>query len=139
MTLPPLTMDPAAELVGAASLLHRRVVDPRGRELGRIEDLMLDAEGGAVAYAVVAVGARAPAGSRVGAGGGSGRGEIKRFSLPWHLLRVLPAGGGIVADLNRDALAQSPGMSPRGAGGPLTRSSPPGGSSPAPPRRLGWP
>lgn len=92
--------DRSTATLGAGALLQAYVVDRRGAVLGWIEDLVLDADSGGVAYVVLVV---ESAGARA-----------KRFALPWHVLRFgggdLGHTGDVVADLDRTALERSPGL-----------------------------
>ncbi|NIR37748.1 MAG: PRC-barrel domain containing protein, partial [Actinobacteria bacterium] len=65
----------AARIVTADDLIGHEITTPDGRELGEIEDVIIDMADGAVAYVVM---------SR---GGVMGLGE-KYFAVPWHRLRV---------------------------------------------------
>jgi len=87
----PLPLLPATELRG------RAVHNAFGERLGRLEDLVLDLDGGCIAYAVLAF---------EGAGGG----EDKRFAIPWQALRVDAARDELVVDLERAALENAPGF-----------------------------
>lgn len=99
---------PAPAVLGIRALLHQPVLDTAGQTLGRIEDFILDAETGTVAYAVLVVSAL--------------HSPDKRFALPWHLLRKLPSSGAVMVDLDREALSRSPGMPFGGLESPSARS-----------------
>lgn len=63
---PPQTKDDASWLQAYASdLAGKRVVDPKGESLGRVEDLIVDVRRGAVQYAVVSFGGVAGLGEKL--------------------------------------------------------------------------
>ena len=61
--------------LGASTLIHDRVVNLDGEEIGRIEELMIDVTTGRVAYAVLSHGGILGIGSKL-------------FALPWSALTV---------------------------------------------------
>ncbi len=81
------------QLRAATSFYARTVVDPRGRVLGSISDLVLDLERGRIAYAVLAVGGFVGIGERL-------------FAVPWDALRA--CGQQFVLDRGQDALESAP-------------------------------
>ena len=80
-----------------STLLGNLVVDRDGREVGRIQELMVDPGNGRITYAVM---------SR---GGVLGMGE-KLVAVPWVSLELDPDHGRFFLDVDREKLAQAPGF-----------------------------
>jgi sporulation protein YlmC with PRC-barrel domain len=68
-----------------------------GETLGTISELMIDAERGGIAYAVLAY------------GGVLGVGE-KLFALPWRVFEVEPASGAVSLSIPRERFESLPGF-----------------------------
>jgi sporulation protein YlmC with PRC-barrel domain len=85
-----------AAIVAADVLEGGKIVDARGRELGTIEDIMIDVRGGAIAYAVMAC------------GGFLGLRE-ERLAVPWDALRLDEERQRFVLEIERDRIAPVPG------------------------------
>src|SRR5580704_14822976 len=70
--------DGARSISAASTLLGRRVLTAAGKELGNIEEIMLDLKDGRIAYAILSF---------------SGFPGIanKRFPVPWNALRIDPS------------------------------------------------
>lgn len=83
--------------LGATTLVHDRVVNLEGADIGRIEELMIDVTTGRVAYAVLSFG------GFFGIGG-------KLFALPWSALTVDEAKKRFVVNVTKDALDKMPGF-----------------------------
>ena len=83
--------------LGATSLVHDRVVNLSGEDLGAIEELMIDVTTGRVAYAVLAY------------GGFMGIGN-KLFALPWSALTVDEGKKRFVVNATKEALERMPGF-----------------------------
>ncbi|HEX8038173.1 MAG TPA: PRC-barrel domain-containing protein [Chryseosolibacter sp.] len=81
----------------ASSIISSRIQNPRGEDLGKIDNLMVNVHSGEVEYAVVEFG------SFLGIGG-------KLFAVPFNELRLNPENKTFV--LNRDIayLKNSPGF-----------------------------
>jgi sporulation protein YlmC with PRC-barrel domain len=94
--VPPLT---AAQLamydVRASEVIGKEVKDPRGEELGHIEDMVLDVATSRVRYAVLSYGGFLGFGSRFAA-------------FPLSLFRPAPQEGELLLDVERDALERAP-------------------------------
>ena len=60
----------------AAALLNSRVRNSAGEDLGKIEDIVIDAESGAIRYAILSIG---------------GLGDDKLFAIPWSSLSLSPS------------------------------------------------
>jgi sporulation protein YlmC with PRC-barrel domain len=83
--------------LGATSLVHDKVVNLAGEDIGRIEELMIDVTTGRIAYAVLSY------------GGFLGIGN-KLFALPWSGLTVDEEHRQLVFNVPRDALERLPGF-----------------------------
>jgi len=83
--------------LGAATLIHDRVVNLEGEAIGRIEELMIDVTTGRVAYAVLSF------------GGLLGL-HRKLFALPWSVLTVDEARKRFVVNVTREVLDRMPGF-----------------------------
>src|SRR3569623_2906303 len=66
---------PGPQVMAADTLQGDKVVNPKGENLGKIEDIMIDVASGRVAYAVLSF------------GGILGIGD-KLFAIPWHALTL---------------------------------------------------
>src|ERR1700741_3246431 len=78
-------------------VIGTKVVNPRGESLGKIEEVMIDAVPGRVAYAVLSF------------GGFLGMGD-KLFALPWSLLTVDEDQKCFVLDIDKKMLENAPGF-----------------------------
>src|SRR5690349_18565910 len=83
--------------LGASTLIHDKVVNLAGQDIGRIEGLMVDVTTGRVAYAVMSF------------GGFMGIGN-KLFALPWSSVTVDEAKKRFVVNVTRESLAEMPGF-----------------------------
>jgi sporulation protein YlmC with PRC-barrel domain len=83
--------------LGASTLIHDKVVNLSGQDIGRIEELMVDVTTGRVAYAVLSF------------GGFMGIGN-KLFALPWSALTVDEAKKRFVVNVTRESLEKMPGF-----------------------------
>ena len=100
-----LSNDDAAEqsaprdrrVVAATAVIGDRVRNPGGESLGKIEDIMLDPDTGAIAYAVLSF------------GGFLGMGN-KLFALPWRELKQNPADHEFILNVDRQVLESAPGF-----------------------------
>jgi len=85
--------------VSAGALQGDVVVDRRGEQVGTVEEIMIDAGTGRVAYVVMAC--------------CDGLGpRNKLLALPWSVLRVDEATRHFVCELGRETLAAAPGFDP---------------------------
>ena len=90
----------APDRIEAADALEGgRVVNPRGEDLGVIEEIMIDVPRGRVAYAVMACGLPELA--------------EKRVAVPWKDLTRDAEQGCFVLDSDRERLEQAPGLTYR--------------------------
>ena len=85
------------EVMAADMLEGDRVVNPRGEELGTIEEIMIDVQLGTVAYAVL---------SCLGLPGADDR----LFAVPWQALRLDAERHCFVLDAERARFEQAPGF-----------------------------
>jgi sporulation protein YlmC with PRC-barrel domain len=83
--------------LAASTLQGDRVVDPQGRDVGRVEAIMLDVQLGRVAYVVLSF------------GGFLGIGD-KLFAVPWSSLVVDEHNKRFVVDLTKEQLEKAPGF-----------------------------
>jgi sporulation protein YlmC with PRC-barrel domain len=83
--------------LGASTLKHDKVVNLEGRDIGRIEELMIDVVTGRVAYAVLSFG------GILGLGG-------KLFALPWPALTIDETHKRFVVNVDKQTLEQMQGF-----------------------------
>lgn len=87
----------AGRTLSSSSITGDTVVDAAGEKLGTIDDLMIELEGGTIAYAVLSV------------GGLFGMGD-KLFAIPWDALRVDTHEKQFVLNINKDKLENAEGF-----------------------------
>jgi len=87
----------AGSLLSGQKFLGRKVENPRGEGLGKIEDLMISADGGQIAYAVVSFGGVLSLGNKL-------------FAFPWSALRVDRSTKKVILDLDKKTLAKAHGF-----------------------------
>jgi len=99
--LPPKTADPVAQgprpLLRARSILQSKVMHPRGQRLGEIEEVVIDATAGAVAYVVLAFKEFPRPGE-------------KWFALPWQALQQSKGLGTFTLAVDPKVLEEAPGF-----------------------------
>jgi sporulation protein YlmC with PRC-barrel domain len=83
--------------LGASSLIHDRVVNLTGDDIGRIEELMIDVISGRVAYCVLSFG------GLLGLGG-------KLFAMPWSAITVDESKRRLLVNVSKDQLEKMPGF-----------------------------
>ena len=88
---------PTGSLLSGQKLLGRKVENPQGESLGRVEDLMISADGGRIAYAVVSFGGVLSLGNKL-------------FAVPWSLLHVDQPKKKVILDLDRKTLMKAHGF-----------------------------
>jgi len=81
----------------AKNLIGDPVVTPRGENLGKIEDLVIDPNSGRVDYAVLSF------------GGFLGVGD-KLFAVPLEAMRMSPEEKRFILDVDKERLKQAPGF-----------------------------
>lgn len=84
-------------VLSASTLIGDKVVNPRGEDLGKIEEFMLDLENGRIRYAVLSF------------GGLLGVGD-KLFAIPPEALRIDTENERVVLDIDRKRLENAPGF-----------------------------
>jgi sporulation protein YlmC with PRC-barrel domain len=85
----------AVQAVG--KVVGERVRLRAGDKLGKIEEVMVDAEEGRLSYAVISLDCSL------------GFGE-KLFAIPWTLLEIDPDGKGFLLEMDRQTLEEAPGF-----------------------------
>ena len=88
---------PGPEVMAADTLEGDKVVNPKGEDLGTIEDIMIDVQRGHVAYAVMSC------------GGFLGTGD-KLFAIPWNALTLDADRHCFVLDADRERFERAPGF-----------------------------
>lgn len=83
--------------LSAGTITGDNARNPDGDNLGTIEELVIDLQGGRVNYAVLA------------SGGFLGLGD-KYFAIPWDLLTVDTDSHEIVIDVSKETLENAPGF-----------------------------
>lgn len=78
-------------------LVGEPVANPAGEELGSIEEIMIDANDGVIAYAVLSFNDAYERHDRL-------------FAIPWRSLRHEPESGRFILDADRDKLVAAPGF-----------------------------
>jgi sporulation protein YlmC with PRC-barrel domain len=87
-------------VLSANTIIGDNVRNSAGEDLGRIEELMIDIEGGRIAYAVLSF------------GGFLGLGD-KLFAIPWQALRLVTDEHRFVLDVDKSVLEHAPGFDKR--------------------------
>jgi len=83
--------------LSASTITGDAVRNREGDKLGHLEEIVIDLDGGRVAYAVVA------------SGGFLGLGD-KYFAVPWDLLTVDTENEEMILDVAKDVLEKAPGF-----------------------------
>jgi sporulation protein YlmC with PRC-barrel domain len=91
------TAHAATQVLSASTIIGDDVYNPQGEKLGDIKELMLDLDGGHVAYAVLSF------------GGFLGMGD-KLFAVPFESLRLDPEKERFLLDVPKERLEQAPGF-----------------------------
>lgn len=86
-----------AAILSASTLAGDKVKNPKGEDLGKIEELMIDLQSGRVAYAVISFGE------------GFLRGG-KLFAIPWASLAVDEENKNIILNVSREMLEKAEGF-----------------------------
>jgi sporulation protein YlmC with PRC-barrel domain len=98
MPEPKLATYSSRHVVPAKTIIGSDVVNPNWESLGKIEDLVLDASAGRIAYAVLSF------------GGFLGMGD-KYFAIPWNAFKFnLPPESRIVLNVDKKLLETAPGF-----------------------------
>lgn len=88
---------PGPEIMAAGTLQGDNVINLQGEKLGNIEAIMLDVQGGRIAYAVLSF------------GGILGLGD-KLFAIPWSSLTLDADRKCFILDVPKDKLQSAPGF-----------------------------
>lgn len=84
-------------VLSASTLAGDKVVNSKGEDLGKIDEIMIDMPSGRVAYAVLSF------------GGFLGMGD-KLFAIPWHRLTVDEENKQFVLNVDKSTLEGAPGF-----------------------------
>ncbi len=83
--------------MSASTLVGDAVVNARGEDLGKLEEIMIHVDSGKVAYAVLSF------------GGFLGMGD-KLFAIPWEALSLDEDNKQFILDVDKEKLEHAPGF-----------------------------
>lgn len=89
--------DDYPRVLSATTIIRDKVVNTAGEHLGNIKELMIDLDGGLIAYAVLSF------------GGFLGMGD-KLFAIPWEALTVDTENHSLILDVDKEVLKNAPGF-----------------------------
>lgn len=89
--------DDFPQVLSASAIIGNKVVNTAGEHLGNIKELMIDLDGGLIAYAVLSF------------GGFLGMGD-KLFAIPWEALTVDTDNHSVILDVDKEVLKDAPGF-----------------------------
>ena len=84
-------------VLSATTIMGNNVVNTAGEQLGTMKELMIDLDGGLIAYAVLSF------------GGFLGLGD-KLFAIPWEALTLNPDDQTFILDVDKEVLDDAPGF-----------------------------
>lgn len=84
-------------VLSASSIMGHKVINTAGEQLGSIKELMIDLDGGLIAYAVLSF------------GGILGMGD-KLFAIPWEALTIDEESRALILDVDKAVLENAPGF-----------------------------
>ena len=84
-------------VLSATTIIGDKVVNTAGEQLGSITELMIDLDGGLIAYAVLSF------------GGILGMGN-KLFAIPWEALTLDAENHTFILDVDKEVLKEAPGF-----------------------------
>ena len=84
-------------VLSASSIMGHKVINTAGEQLGSIKELMIDLDGGLIAYAVLSF------------GGILGMGD-KLFAIPWEALTIDEENRALILDVDKSVLENAPGF-----------------------------
>lgn len=84
-------------VISATTIIGDRIRNEAGEDLGELKEVMLDVNGGQIAYAVLAF------------GGFLGLGE-KLFAIPWQALRLDAHSHSFILSVDQETLEDAPGF-----------------------------
>ena len=85
------------ERLTATSIIGDKIENPKGEDLGSIDNLMINVHTGSIEYAILEFG------SVLGIGG-------KLFAIPWQELRIATDKHAFILDRDKEYLRMSPGF-----------------------------
>ena len=89
--------DEFPHVLSASTIIGEKVVNTAGEHLGNIKELMIDLDGGLIAYAVLSF------------GGILGFGD-KLFAIPWEALTIDEENHSMILDVDKELLKDAPGF-----------------------------
>ena len=84
-------------VLSATTIIGDKVVNPEGEQLGTLKELMIDMDGGHIAYAVLSF------------GGFLGMGD-KLFAIPWEALAIDTEEHAFILEVDKEVLKNAPGF-----------------------------
>ena len=84
-------------VLSATTIISDKVINTAGEQLGSIRELMIDLDGGLIAYAVLSF------------GGFLGFGN-KLFAIPWEALTIDTENHAFILDIDKELLENAPGF-----------------------------
>ena len=97
LAMTPDAKAPAGGLLSVQKLFGSKVENPRGESLGKMEDIMISADGGQIVYAVVSFGGVLSLGNKL-------------FAFPWSALRMDLPRKKVILNLDKKTLAKAHGF-----------------------------
>ena len=91
------TSGPGPEVMAADTLEGDKIVNRKGDDLGKVEDIMIDVRRGSVAYIVMSC------------GGFLGMGD-KLFAIPWSALTLDTESKCFIFEVDKETLEKAPGF-----------------------------
>lgn len=85
------------EVLSASTIMSDKVVNAKGEDLGKIEDLMIDLSRGRISYVVLSF------------GGFLGIGD-KLFAIPWEALTLDAENKRFILNVDKERLEKAPGF-----------------------------
>lgn len=89
--------DDFPRVLSASTIIGDKVLNTAGEHLGNIKELMIDLDGGLIAYAVLSF------------GGFLGMGD-KLFAIPWEALTVDTDNHSLILEIDKEVLKNAPGF-----------------------------
>ena len=91
------TVTTAPATISASKIIGEAVINRKHEDLGKVHELVMDAETGIIAYAVLSF------------GGFMGMGN-KLFALPWKALEFSPTDMKLILNVDKEKLKNAPGF-----------------------------
>jgi sporulation protein YlmC with PRC-barrel domain len=89
--------DDFPHVLSASTIIGEKVFNTAGEHLGNIKELMIDLDGGLIAYAVLSF------------GGFLGMGD-KLFAIPWEALTIDEENHSLILEVDKEVLKDAPGF-----------------------------